>query len=179
MPVCADPYTGLTMNNMANVDGNGHSNCTNTTCDCRTRTVNLGLEMGRTYEIAVFGAIGTRSSPTTSSRCRASRPTSACVPRCGDGIRTGAEECDAATRRDRIDGSVVRRERTMGSYGGCTSHVQVRSVLRRRRGDAAAGEECDLGSRGNNVTYGNQDGCAPGCKYPHFCGDAVAGRDPG
>jgi hypothetical protein len=38
--------------------------------------------------------------------------------------------------------------------------------------DAANGEECDAGSRGNNVTYGNQDGCAPGCKRPHFCGDA-------
>jgi hypothetical protein len=23
------------------------------------------------------------------------------------------------------------------------------------------------------VTYGNKDGCAPGCKLPHFCGDAV------
>ena len=37
-------------------DGNGHSNCTNATCDCRTRTVPLGLQTGRTYEIAVFGA---------------------------------------------------------------------------------------------------------------------------
>ena len=32
-------------------------------------------------------------------------------------------------------------------------------------------EECDNGSRMNNVTYGNKDGCAPGCKFPHFCGD--------
>jgi hypothetical protein len=34
-------------------------------------------------------------------------------------------------------------------------------------------EECDLGSRMNNVTYGNHDGCAPGCKFPHYCGDAM------
>ncbi len=31
----------------------------------------------------------------------------------------------------------------------------------------------------NNVTYGNMDGCAPGCKYPHFCGDAVVDEAEG
>jgi hypothetical protein len=45
--------------------------------------------------------------------------------------------------------------------------------------DTANGEECDNGSRGNNVTYGNMDGCAPGCKYPHFCGDAVVDEAEG
>ena len=39
--------------------------------------------------------------------------------------------------------------------------------------DAATGEECDFGSRGNTATYGNRDGCAPGCRYPRFCGDGL------
>ena len=32
----------------------------------------------------------------------------------------------------------------------------------------------------NNTTYGgNMDGCAPGCKYPHFCGDAIVDEAEG
>ena len=31
----------------------------------------------------------------------------------------------------------------------------------------------------NNVTYGNMDGCAPGCKFPHFCGDAIVDEAEG
>ena len=46
--------------------------------------------------------------------------------------------------------------------------------------DMANGEECDLGSRNNNTTYGgNKDGCAPGCKFPHFCGDAIVDEAEG
>jgi hypothetical protein len=40
-------------------------------------------------------------------------------------------------------------------------------------------EECDNGSRNNNVTYGNMNGCAPGCKYPHFCGDGNVDESEG
>ena len=59
-----DPYTMLPFNTLTNTDGNGHSNCTNSTCDCRTRTANLGLTVGSTYEIAIFGA---NRHPTESS----------------------------------------------------------------------------------------------------------------
>ena len=41
------------------------------------------------------------------------------------------------------------------------------------------GEECDNGSGANNVTYGNHDGCAAGCKYPHYCGDAIVDVEDG
>ena len=37
-----DPYTGVAFNLTTGNDGNGHMNCTNATCDCRTRTVDLG-----------------------------------------------------------------------------------------------------------------------------------------
>ncbi|HEX2657526.1 MAG TPA: DUF4215 domain-containing protein, partial [Polyangia bacterium] len=52
----ADPYTMLTMNSKTNADGNGHMNCTIDNCDCRKRSVDLKLEKGKTYEIAVFGS---------------------------------------------------------------------------------------------------------------------------
>ncbi len=42
-----DPYTMVTFNNQTGTDGNGHSNCTSTTCDCRNRTVALGLTAGQ------------------------------------------------------------------------------------------------------------------------------------
>ncbi len=124
------------MNNMANVDGNGHSNCTTTTCDCRTRTVNLGLEMGRTYEIAVFGA---DRHPTESNYQLTlsgfSTQKSNCMPRCGDGQadRRGGVRL---RRRDRphVDGCAVRRMKNDdGVVRRLHDDVQVRSVLRRRR----------------------------------------------
>ena len=34
-----------------------------------------------------------------------------------------------------------------------------------------AHEQCDLGSKMNTTTYGNMTGCAPGCQFPHYCGD--------
>ena len=48
--------TGLTPNDLTNTDGYNHVNCTNSTCDCRSRTVDLGLAVGRSYEIVVFHA---------------------------------------------------------------------------------------------------------------------------
>jgi len=57
-----------------------------------------------------------------------------------------------------------------GVYGGCTTMCKYGPYC----GDGIPQmpqEECDNGSRNNNVTYGNMNGCAPGCKFPHFCGD--------
>jgi fibro-slime domain-containing protein len=177
-----DPYTGLVMNALTNTDGNGHSNCTNATCDCRTRTVDLGLMTGRTYEIAVFGA---DRHPTESNYQLTlsgfTTQKSNCMPRCGDARQTGAEECDCGdmSAPASTDPQCAGMKNADGVYGGCTTTCKYGPYCGDGVPDTMDGEECDNGSRGNNVTYGNKDGCAPGCKYPHFCGDAIVDEAEG
>ena len=176
----ADPYTGLTMNNPVITDGNGHANCTIPTCDCRTRTVNLGLQMGRTYELAIFHA---NRHPTgsdlqlTLSGFQHNR--SVCQPRCGDGVRSGGEQCDcgdaaAPTPSDPACGGMKNND---GTYGGCTTQCKLGPYC--GDGIVNGSEECDNGSLSNNVGYGNMSGCAAGCKFPHFCGDGIVDATAG
>jgi fibro-slime domain-containing protein len=143
-----DPYTLQTTN----------ATCVGGTCDCRTRTLPLGLTVGNTYEIAVFHA---DRHPTESnyqltlSGFATNR--SNCQAHCGDGVRTGAEECDdGANNND-------------ATYGGCTTQCKFGPYC----GDGMVNgiEICDLG-RANGAPYGSRDGCTTGCAIPHFCGDA-------
>jgi fibro-slime domain-containing protein len=176
-----DPYTGMTFNSTANTDGKGHSNCTNATCDCRNRTVDLGLTMGRTYEIAVFGA---DRHPTESNYQLTlsgfQTQKSNCMPRCGDAKQTGAEECDcgdasAAAPTDPLCGGMKNDDMR---YGGCTTQCKYGPYC----GDGVVDpmhEQCDLGSKMNVTTYGAMTGCAPGCQFPHFCGDGVVDEAEG
>ena len=132
--------------------------------------------MGSTYEIAVFHA---DRHPTESnyqltlSGFKTNQ--SNCAARCGDGVATGAEECDCG------DGTMTPPAECLGhsndgSYGGCTNECKYGPYCGDGMLDIDAGEECDLGTKMNIGGYGDK-GCTPGCKRTHYCGDGSS--DPG
>jgi fibro-slime domain-containing protein len=167
----ADPVTMLVPNVQTNVDGNGHLNCTNNTCDCRTRpNVDLGLTAGRTYEIAVFHA---DRHPTESNYQLTfngfKTNQSNCSARCGDGVATGAEECDCG-ETTASSAPECAGHNNDGSYGGCAADCTYGPYCGDGHPDTEAGEECDLGTKNNTGGYG-MNGCTPGCKRSHYCGD--------
>jgi len=83
--------------------------------------------------------------------------TGAVVLYCGDGILSGAEECDDGPRNKD------------NGYGGCSTLCKYIGC-----GDGILNgpEECDLGSE-NGSSHSNPDGCSVACARSHFCGDGI------
>jgi fibro-slime domain-containing protein len=122
-----------------------------------TTASQLGLEVGKVYEIVVFQA----ERHTVQSNYRLTlgnfnNAVTACQSVCGDGIRTPDEACDNGAAQN------------TGAYGGCNANC----TWAPRCGDgvvqAAEGEQCDNAS---NLTPYGTTGCAPSCKTPARCGD--------
>lgn len=134
--------------------------------DCPTTNpptlhVNLGMTVGKVYEIVVFQAERkqTQSSykltltPFSSER-------SACRTVCGNGIKTANEQCDLGAANT-------------GTYGGCTPQC----TFAIRCGDGVVqmpnGEQCDDGVNRAPGYTGSAPACAAGCKLSAFCGDGI------
>jgi cysteine-rich repeat protein len=83
--------------------------------------------------------------------------------RCGDGIVSGAEECDDGPDNDDT------------KYGGCTTHC--RNIC---CGDGIVNgsEACDLGPE-NGQILGKDGCCTLACTTPHYCGDNILDTDRG
>jgi fibro-slime domain-containing protein len=120
----------------------------------------FGLELGSTYEIALFYANRhPRESNFVLSLPPSTRTRSSCRPACGDGVVTAPEECDLGTASD------------TGDYGGCTADCHLAGYC----GDGIVNgpEECDDGTNDAPLYSRGEPQCRSGCVYSHYCGDGI------
>jgi fibro-slime domain-containing protein len=144
----------------------------NTTCDCRQRTVPLGLTTGNTYEIAIFERDG---HPTESNfqltLSGFSTTKSICTSTCGDGVVTAGKECDCGTDPNNLPPGCVGVNNDT-TYDGCKTDCTWGPYCGDGIVQTADGEQCDLGANNGNTALGN-NGCSYTCQKPQYCGDGI------
>ncbi len=165
----AGNITGVSAGSSACSPANASTPAAASPDDFRVRTVKLGLQTGKVYEIAIFGA--DRHPPESNYQLTLNGSTtkrSVCQPRCGDGIVSGDEECDCGDGSGAVPAECVGPNSDT-TYGGCTTACKFGPFC----GDGIVNgpEECDNGPS-NGASYG-QGGCTLGCTKPHYCGDGI------
>ena len=119
----------------------------------------LGLEVGKIYEIVLFHAERhTGASRYNLTLSGFTKILTECHSVCGDGIVAGDETCDDGVND--------------GSYGSCNADC----TRGPRCGDGELQTEfeaCDDGVNLSVYSASNTPGCAPGCVPGAYCGDGV------
>jgi fibro-slime domain-containing protein len=137
------------------LNANGTATCANCITTSATGTsFNVGIEVGKVYEIALFHAERqTAASNFTLSLTGFVKQKSECTSVCGDGVVTPDEECDAG------------KDNGPEAYNGCTTKCKRGAYCGDGQVDAPD-EDCDDG-----LNISEYLGCAPGCKKGPSCGD--------
>jgi fibro-slime domain-containing protein len=125
-----------------------------------TAATNLGLVVGKMYDIALFQA----ERHTSGSNYQLTlngfvHDISVCTTKCGDGIVAGDEVCD--------DG------KNDGSYGSCAPDCKSRGPYCGDSQITSPQETCDNGVNGATGYGNNTPQCAPNCQIAPYCGDGV------
>jgi hypothetical protein len=122
-----------------------NSTCPGGACDCRQRTVGLGLTTGNTYEIAVFERDG--HPPESNFQLTLSGFTttkSICQSHCGDCIITAGKQCDCGDNTVPVPAGCPGPNNDT-TDGGCTTQCTWGPFC----GDGVVQspqEQCDLGA---------------------------------
>jgi fibro-slime domain-containing protein len=144
--------TAVSRNNGQYYDGTNYTSA-------QGNNVNLGLEIGKVYEVVMFQAernqCGSNFGVTLKNFAK---PKSTCHATCGDGIVAATEACDLGTSNKD------------GTYGGCNQDCTLGPYCGDKKINGS--EQCDDGINAN--VYGPaSNGCAPGCKTAPSCGDST------